>query len=469
MPRFDIEAASERTAPQSPGREHTTREGKGAEGMRSARIGEAAARPSLPEPAEAEAGAETCLPDAAGEASWKRAEAAGPAGCEASDKTGSAAPPDKDAAEPPPSGLQAASATSGEPLPLSQPIFVPGPEPLAAGSAAGANGPDIVGEAPRPGADGAALPAGLGSPQGAPEANALQAGPDATGPQEADAIERSARPLSSGEVLHEALAARRDSSAPRPFQAPAGSESTAEAGAEGPAEQPAEDGGSAALPAGEKAGQAPARFIRDGQGPGRHGQGDGLRAAAPRGDRAAEQVLPPALDPGGLSRAASLAPPAGASLAEQTSAAPEVQNVPLGAVPVEIAARTLSGVSRFDITLEPRDLGRIEVRIEIGKGGEVTAQLTVERVETVALLQRDAKMLEAAFDQAGLKTSEGGVQIGLRDEAGHRQGEQHRGQGREDQAGHERPNRPSRPLPEPEPPPPLRTLWRATQGVDLCI
>lgn len=89
---------------------------------------------------------------------------------------------------------------------------------------------------------------------------------------------------------------------------------------------------------------------------------------------------------------------------------------PLHVVPVEIGARALAGNKRFDIRLDPaEETGRIDVTLEISDKGEVSAKLTVDRVETLHMLQRDARTLERAFEQAGLKPSEGGIDMSLRD------------------------------------------------------
>jgi flagellar hook-length control protein FliK len=100
------------------------------------------------------------------------------------------------------------------------------------------------------------------------------------------------------------------------------------------------------------------------------------------------------------------------------------RSTPLHVVPVEIGARALAGNKRFDIRLDPAELGRIDVSLEISEKGEVSAKLTVDRVETLHMLQRDARTLERAFEQAGLKPSEGGIDMSLRDpgdQAGARQ------------------------------------------------
>ncbi len=89
--------------------------------------------------------------------------------------------------------------------------------------------------------------------------------------------------------------------------------------------------------------------------------------------------------------------------------------LPPAAVPVEIGLRALQGLKEFQIRLDPAELGRVEVRLEIGDDKSVTAKLVVDRVETLQLLQRDAKTLERAFEQAGLKSTDAGIDITLRD------------------------------------------------------
>jgi flagellar hook-length control protein FliK len=89
--------------------------------------------------------------------------------------------------------------------------------------------------------------------------------------------------------------------------------------------------------------------------------------------------------------------------------------LPPGAIPVEIGLRALQGLKEFQIRLDPAELGRVDVKLEIGDDKSVTARVVVDRVETLQLLQRDARTLERAFEQAGLKSSEGGIDITLRD------------------------------------------------------
>jgi flagellar hook-length control protein FliK len=90
--------------------------------------------------------------------------------------------------------------------------------------------------------------------------------------------------------------------------------------------------------------------------------------------------------------------------------------VPLSGLAVEIAASALNGKSRFDIRLDPADLGRIDVRIDVDRNGQVTSHLRVEKPETLTMLQQTAPQLQQALNDAGLKTGGGGLQFSLRDQ-----------------------------------------------------
>lgn len=91
--------------------------------------------------------------------------------------------------------------------------------------------------------------------------------------------------------------------------------------------------------------------------------------------------------------------------------------MPLTSVAVEIAARAQGGNNRFEIRLDPPELGRIDVRLDIDRNGNVTSRLVVEKAETLDVLRRDAHQLERALQDAGLKTSDNGLQFSLRDQS----------------------------------------------------
>jgi flagellar hook-length control protein FliK len=88
--------------------------------------------------------------------------------------------------------------------------------------------------------------------------------------------------------------------------------------------------------------------------------------------------------------------------------------VPIAGVAIEIASQALAGKHRFEIRLDPPELGRIDVKLDIDRDGNTTTRLVVERSETLDLLKRDANQLERALQQAGLKTSDSGLEFSLR-------------------------------------------------------
>lgn len=105
-----------------------------------------------------------------------------------------------------------------------------------------------------------------------------------------------------------------------------------------------------------------------------------------------------------------------ASTATLTATAATSAAVPINGVPIEIAAAIRAGKSRFDISLDPAELGKIDVRINIDRNGQVTSHLTVEKPETLSMLKQDAPQLQRALDDAGFKTGSNGLSFSLRDQ-----------------------------------------------------
>ncbi|HRE21114.1 MAG TPA: flagellar hook-length control protein FliK [Rhabdaerophilum sp.] len=89
---------------------------------------------------------------------------------------------------------------------------------------------------------------------------------------------------------------------------------------------------------------------------------------------------------------------------------------PLQMLPIEIGMQAVRGVTNFQIRLDPAELGRVDVKLQIRDNGEVNASLVVDRVETLAMLKRDASTLQQAFEQAGLRQSADGLSFSLRGE-----------------------------------------------------
>jgi flagellar hook-length control protein FliK len=106
-----------------------------------------------------------------------------------------------------------------------------------------------------------------------------------------------------------------------------------------------------------------------------------------------------------------------ATQAATATSATAAAAVPVAGLPIAIAARALAGSNQFDIRLDPPELGRIDVRLDIDANGQVTSHVTVDRPETLTLLQSQQPQLERALEQAGLKTADNGLQFTLRDQS----------------------------------------------------
>ena len=124
------------------------------------------------------------------------------------------------------------------------------------------------------------------------------------------------------------------------------------------------------------------------------------QTSAPQGQVAANSIQPAT----GTVRAVHAA--------YQAPHTPQQLNLPQLAF--EIIHRARLGDSRFEIRLDPPELGRIDVRMDVDAGGNVNARLTVERVETLDLLQRDQRQLERALAQAGLDGPKTNLEFSLK-------------------------------------------------------
>lgn len=78
-----------------------------------------------------------------------------------------------------------------------------------------------------------------------------------------------------------------------------------------------------------------------------------------------------------------------------------------------IARRFSDGSRSFDIRLDPPELGRVQVRLEIGADRSVQAMLTADKPEALAELQRHARELEKALADAGLDLGGNGIGFAL--------------------------------------------------------
>jgi len=98
--------------------------------------------------------------------------------------------------------------------------------------------------------------------------------------------------------------------------------------------------------------------------------------------------------------------------------------LPLRTIAVHMAQRLADGVREFRIRLDPPELGRIDIRMEITRDGHLSAHLITDRPEALDALQRDARALERALQAAGLDLEEGDLSFNLRGNGARGEGEQ---------------------------------------------
>lgn len=84
------------------------------------------------------------------------------------------------------------------------------------------------------------------------------------------------------------------------------------------------------------------------------------------------------------------------------SHASKLSAVPVNTLAFHIARSFDKGINHFQIRLDPPELGRIDVRMEVDGESRVRVHLVVERPEALDFLQRDARALERALADAGL-------------------------------------------------------------------
>ncbi|MBT5413838.1 MAG: hypothetical protein HOK81_04485 [Rhodospirillaceae bacterium] len=85
---------------------------------------------------------------------------------------------------------------------------------------------------------------------------------------------------------------------------------------------------------------------------------------------------------------------------------------------VQIVRAAGEGSDRIGVQLNPPTLGRVDIRLEVSGDGRVVATVTADYQSTLDLMQRDARGLERALNDAGLKTDPGGFSFNLRDGGG---------------------------------------------------
>lgn len=102
------------------------------------------------------------------------------------------------------------------------------------------------------------------------------------------------------------------------------------------------------------------------------------------------------------------------NISQASNAARAAAHLPVAEqVSTQISAAIKEGHDRIKISLHPSELGRVEVKLDIGHDGRVLAVVSVDKQETLDLLQRDARSLERALQDAGFDTGSNSLNFSL--------------------------------------------------------
>ena len=97
-----------------------------------------------------------------------------------------------------------------------------------------------------------------------------------------------------------------------------------------------------------------------------------------------------------------------------TGQAPRAAPPPAMQVAVQVAQAVEDGVRRLEVKLHPAELGRVEVKLDVGHDGRVLAVVAADRQDTLDMLQKDARSLERALQDAGIRADSGSLSFTLR-------------------------------------------------------
>jgi flagellar hook-length control protein FliK len=116
---------------------------------------------------------------------------------------------------------------------------------------------------------------------------------------------------------------------------------------------------------------------------------------------------------------ASSAPAAAAASSTHTQQAVAEQSAARAAPATHQVAREIvrkfdGGNTRFELRLDPPELGRVEVRMEVSRDHRVTAVIAADSPQALTELARHARDLEQMLQGAGLELSDSGLSFDLR-------------------------------------------------------
>lgn len=295
---------------------------------------------------------------------------------------------------------------------------------------------------PGPGQGGAAQPQGQAPAQSQAQLNAQTeqtaqqqaqqaaqtAGGNATDPRQAQSSDLAARLAGTGAGV--AIAVQDDGTAPSPGLTPPAAGTVAKADPAAAQGQGNQNAGASGGQGGQTANGGTAAALAQASAAASEGEaapaaesGDSfsaLLAAQSKATGIADKTAP-ANPVTGLSAVAPMANPGRAqAAAPATATATTPRTLPaqvLEQISVHIDKAVKDGLDTVKIQLKPVELGKIEIKLEVASDGKVTATVTADKRETLAMLQNDQRGLEKALQDAGLKPDSSTTSFNLRGDA----------------------------------------------------
>ena len=129
------------------------------------------------------------------------------------------------------------------------------------------------------------------------------------------------------------------------------------------------------------------------------GADDDADEASPGNPDAAGTAVATGFNPGGTTSTANPLQAGGSATPLSASAAD---------LAAQMAAKVVSGSSRFQLQLNPLGMGRVDVAVSIGSNRQLTASLSFADPQTASALSAHAGELKTALEQAGFSVPNGG-------------------------------------------------------------
>lgn len=112
-------------------------------------------------------------------------------------------------------------------------------------------------------------------------------------------------------------------------------------------------------------------------------------------------------------------------------------NLPNGRPAEQVSVQVQNGIrngnDRIQIKLSPASLGNVEVKLELSPDKTVQAIVYADKPETLDMLERDARVLQKALEEAGLRTNSDSLSFAQRDPGGSADAQSDTGDGPGDQ------------------------------------